>query len=82
MGKTVSRLNAATHGVLSGLQVLPRVERQCDWEVHHKLMLANPQARRLLGDLPGRAHRAVLLEIRPGCTLRARGRRHSPGIHG
>ena len=40
-GKTVSRLNAATHGVLSGLQVLPRVERQRDWEVHHKLVLAN-----------------------------------------
>jgi hypothetical protein len=29
VGKTVSRLNAATHGVLSGLQVLPQVERQC-----------------------------------------------------
>jgi hypothetical protein len=40
-GKTVSRLNATTHGVLSALQVLPQVERQRDWEVHHKLMLAN-----------------------------------------
>jgi hypothetical protein len=40
-GKTVSRLNATTHGVLSGLRVLPLVEQQRDWEVHHKLMLAN-----------------------------------------
>jgi hypothetical protein len=40
-GKTVSRLNATTHGVLSALQVLPKVERQRDWEVHHNLILAN-----------------------------------------
>jgi hypothetical protein len=29
-GKTMSRLNAATHGVLSRLQVLPYVEQQRD----------------------------------------------------
>jgi hypothetical protein len=40
-GKTVSRLNATTHGVLSGLQVLPQVERQRDWEAHRELMVAN-----------------------------------------
>ena len=40
-GKTVSRLNAAIHGVLSCLQVLPEVERQCDWEVHCEALFAN-----------------------------------------
>ena len=41
VGKAVSRLNAATHGVLSGLQVLPRVERQRDWETHCEALFAN-----------------------------------------
>jgi hypothetical protein len=40
-GKTISRLNAARHGVLSRLQVLPEVERQCDWKVHCEVLLAN-----------------------------------------
>jgi len=40
-GKTISRLNAATHGVLSSLQVLPHVERQRDWEVHREALFAN-----------------------------------------
>jgi hypothetical protein len=38
-GKTASRLNATTHGLLSGLQVLPQVECQRDWEIHRELML-------------------------------------------
>jgi hypothetical protein len=40
-GKTVSRLNAATHGVLSRLQVLPHVEQQRDWEIHREALFAD-----------------------------------------
>jgi hypothetical protein len=40
-GKTISRLNAATHGVLSSLQVLPHVERQRDWEAHREALFAD-----------------------------------------
>jgi hypothetical protein len=40
-GKILSRLNAATHGVLSSLQVLPHVERQCDWEAHCRALFAD-----------------------------------------
>jgi hypothetical protein len=39
-GKIVSRLNAAKHGILSGLQVLP-VERQRDWEAHCEALFAD-----------------------------------------
>jgi hypothetical protein len=39
-GKIVSRLNAAKHGILSGLQVLP-VERQRDWESHCEALFAD-----------------------------------------
>jgi len=40
-GKTMSRLNATSHGVLSSLQVLPHVERQRDWEAHREALFAD-----------------------------------------
>ena len=38
-GKAVSRLNATSHGIFSGLRVLPNVERQLDWDIHVKSTL-------------------------------------------
>jgi hypothetical protein len=78
-GKTVSRLNAATHGVLSSLRVLPRVERQCDWEVHREALFADLKPVGYL-ETSLRTHRVVFLEVEPGCTLRTRGRCHRAGI--
>jgi hypothetical protein len=40
-GKTVSRLNATKHGIISGLHVLPSVERQQDWDEHLDQILAD-----------------------------------------
>lgn len=40
-GKTVSRLNATKHGIVSGLRVLPAVERQQDWDEHIERILSD-----------------------------------------
>jgi len=40
-GKAISRLNSAKHGIISGLRVLPTVEKQQDWEIHLARMMAD-----------------------------------------
>jgi hypothetical protein len=40
-GKAASRLNATKHGIISGLHVLPVIERQQDWEKHLDQILAD-----------------------------------------